>query len=1217
MDTNTQNSGHTNSKQISEHASLMRLVPESAITHKAVRSGSWFNPNTWAANRVPGNNANVQIAEGIKVTYDSQSDARLKTVRIDGTLEFAHSKDTKLVVDTLVNMPKGTFNIGTKNNPIAANTTTSIIITAEGKIDTKWDPDQLSRGVISHGQVNIYGANKTDFIALKRDAKAGDRVLELDSVPSGWRVGDKLVLGGTRYNQFGSNENNSRFGDEELTITKIEGNRVSFTNDDVTSAQKQDALRFDHTRPDIPEKDRIKLYVANVTRNVTFKTEGGEALPDNQRGHVMFMHNPNVSVNNAGFYHLGRSDKSKVVDDPRRNIDGSLGSGRNPRGRYSLHFHRTGADDINGQAAIASGNAVVGSPGWGIVHHDSHAHLSDNVVFDVAGAGIAAESGNELGSWKNNITIKMTGPNKFVSTSDAQRREDKFDMGFRGEGYWVQGAAQVVMEDNVAISAQDSGITLFGDGQNKEVRDASTILLKNLPQRIQALFPAGTKEVDITDVPLNKLSGFESYNTNIGINVWSQLANFDGQLELDNRIPNAIHSGRATIDNFSVWQTRKQGINTDYSSNIDFVDGLIVGDVEAPRGDGIVHNNATNGLRYVDMTVRGFGEGYNPEFPHVERNGIVETSIEDSLFGDNEYNLAEVGELKPNRYVLDDFSTLLKIDDTKFEISQQNNELPIPKFSGTTVGGLSASFDASKSYDPTKLKYPGPSKGIASYGWDFDSDGKIDSFGRQVTHHFKRAGKHDVSLRVLDSQGAAQTLTQAIEISPKAYTNPFKDGEINQGTKLSGDRLRRLSSLSAGDGWKGTDFVRVNDGSIQLADKRSRRAGLGQVIQNDSIHKGKQTLSFGLKNIEGSKDRRSRNKVTVQLWGVDGQFDGILLQNDGPTQAGTIPMTRELLFGKTFGGNDQSGFFNYRDFTETVDLGDGYQHLVARVTTDETNDQGDSVALSYFELSTKGKPQGVPPITKEENLVYPSPGSSSSGSGLAALRRSPSMVAYFDFNEGEGFSAIDSSRFGTKHKGALKGDSTWVSGIEGDGVAFSKEDSVRIANSRSINLGIHQERTVSVWFKADEISNTSGKQVIYEEGGTTRGLNIYLDKDRLFVGGWNVPSNESGWSGTWLKTDNISEDTWHHVSLVLDGDSKLRPNSLKGYLDGEQFGVGAASQLWNHRDATGIGGVANASRFHDGKLTGGGLTGLIDEVSIFNKALDPGQIETLADQSLL
>ncbi len=1199
MDTNNHSVSHAGDHDLTTHLALMELVPESAVTHKAVKSGSWFDPNTWANNEVPGDNANVMIADGVTVAYDQESDAQLKTVRVDGTLTFATNKDTKMVVDTFINTPSGTLNIGTENNPIQADKTAAILIDGDSKIDTKWDPTKLSRGVISHGQVNIYGADKTDFIALAQDAKAGDRELVLDGVPGGWRVGDKLVLGGTRYDRFGSDEDNSRFGDEELTITKITGNRVSFTNDDVKSGSKQDALRFNHVRPDIPEQDRTKLYVANTTRNVTFETQASEGLPIGQRGHVMFMHNPDVRVNNAGFYNLGRSDKSKIVDDPGKNIDGSSGRGDNPRGRYALHFHRAGADDIKGQAAEASGNAIVGSPGWGIVHHDSYANISDNVVFDVVGTGIAAESGNEIGSWRNNLTIKTTGQSSKVTSAQVRARKNKFDFGFEGEGYWVQGAAQVVIEDNIAISANNAGITLFGDGQGNEARDASTILIKNLPSRIQALFPEGQKEVDITDVPLNQLSGFQSYNTETGIRVWSQLANFDGQLELSNRLPNASHEGRATIDNFTVWQVRSRGINTDYSSNIDFVDGLIVGNEERPRGNGIVHNHASNGLRYVGLSVRGFREGFNPQFPDIERNGVVTVaSIEDSVFSDNEYNFAEIGEYKSN-VSPDDYSTRLEVNNTTFEVAK-NNKLPVPKFSSAAVLGLSVAFDASGSYDPDKTKYAVRSNGIASYGWDFDSDGKIDDFGRSVTHHFDKAGDQKVSLQVLDSHGAAQTITQTVKVSPIAYTNPFIDGDISNKAKLG--KVGRLSSLAAGTGWQGAGFARKANGTI--ASIGTRQSQLAQVIQNDRLHKGEQTLSFRLKNIEGSKRSTKNNIVTVQLWGVDGQFDGSIKTGNGPVQSGTRPIARELLFQKTYGGAGGQ-FFNFKNFSETIDLGDGYQHLVARIQTDLTDDPGDSVALDYFELSTEGVPPANLPPKENQN---PNP---------TQPYELPGWIAQFSFDEGRGLVSTDSSSLGNRHKATLRGKATRGEGIKGAGIAFQKAGVVEVTNSASINLKNHDERTVSIWFKADEISKKSKKQVIYEEGGGARGLNVYLDKDRLFVGGWNQPKGESNWSGTWLKTNNVSEDTWHHVSLVLDGNNKLSPNAFRGYLDGEQFGVGSGSQLWKHTDGIGVGGVVGSTLFHDGKRQGGGLIGMADEVAIFNEALSANQIGTLADSSLL
>ena len=56
------------------------------------------------------------------------------------------------------------------------------------------------------------------------------------------------------------------------------------------------------------------------------------------------------------------------------------------------------------------------------------------------------------------------------------------------------------------------------------------------------------------------------------------------------------------------------------------------------------------------------------------------------------------------------------------------------------------------------------SHGIVSYGWDFDSDGKVDQFGRVVTHAFAQAGTPNVTLTVWDSQGATHQQTQTLSV---------------------------------------------------------------------------------------------------------------------------------------------------------------------------------------------------------------------------------------------------------------------------------------------------------------------------------------------------------------------------------------------------------------------------------------------------------------------
>ncbi|MDJ0537080.1 MAG: ASPIC/UnbV domain-containing protein [Xenococcaceae cyanobacterium MO_207.B15] len=223
------------------------------------------------------------------------------------------------------------------------------------------------------------------------------------------------------------------------------------------------------------------------------------------------------------------------------------------------------------------------------------------------------------------------------------------------------------------------------------------------------------------------------------------------------------------------------------------------------------------------------------------------------------------------------------------------------------------------------------------------------------------------------------------------------------------------------------------------------------------------------------------------------------------------------------------------------------------------------------------------------------------------------LVAYLEFNETSGTLATDSSQFGQNNSGSLLNgaDFTTAPGnltgvVNFDGV----DDYVELANSRDINTEIHGQRTVSLWFQANEINITSRKQVLYEEGGAERGLNIYLDSGQLYVGGWNI--FESGWSGTYLTTNQISSNKWHHVALVLDGGNTLQSNVFTAYLDGQQFAQGEGSQLWSHVNPIGIGSVNDATRFHDGvSNTNNSFAGNVDEVQIYNRALDNLEMESL------
>ena len=935
------------SAMMGHNNALLNLVPESNATNVAINNGGWFNSNTWENGQIPDDGADVLIPQGRRVFYNRESDARLDTLRVDGVLNFAPRTDTKMLIDTFVVSPQGKLNIGYANSPVRADKTARIIFTSDEALDPELDPKQLGKGLISHGRANINGADKLDFVGLEEDVFAGDNELVLNlpegaNTPSGWQVGDQLVLGGTYHRFDGNDEDNTRFHDEELTITAIDGNRIRFTNNDLTSGDNT-VLRFDHQLPEGFEEE-LQLYVANTTRNVTFETENGENVPVDHRGHVMFMHNPNVRVQNAGFYNLGRSDKSQLVDDPGQNVDGTPGTGTNRRGRYPLHFHRTGAEDINSTPSLARGNAVVGSPGWGIVQHDSHANLADNVVFDVAGAGIAAESGNEIGGWWNNLTMKITGDgeNGFIPTNSA--RERRFDFGFKGEGYWVQGAAQIEMTDNVAISAAGGAMSLFAASSfNPNIfRDKPTFEVSNLPESLQSIATNGEDSIDVTNLPLRRFSGFESYNSMAGIVFWHHMANVDGQLEFQAPGFNPAHDFRSVVEDFQLWNIINQGVHFQYTTQVDLVDGLIIGNVNRPSAIGIRNNEASQNHLYQNLHIEGFEEGIQitREGDNYRAVPFLGSRLENSYLANNTNNLSKNDQLIEFAVPVEYF----EIANTQFE-TKNSNQAPTAQFTHQGIGGLAVNFDGSTSFDTDAAnEFQSSGNEIASWGWDLDNDGTVDEYGRQIEHYFDAAGTYQVNLTVWDTQGATDTVAQTIDVTSTEYENLLIDGGFDSSAPF-GDKAYRVDTVRADEGWVASELTRSsNDGGTAVVSGRPYGIGIGQIVLDNSIRRGTQTLSLDIKNTEGAINA---NRITVSVWGVDGQFNAGNISNAKPKQVGALPMNAVNLLQETVGGST----FDWNSFDWDLNFGDGYQYVLFDIgVRGVDSSKGDLVAIDNVEI---------------------------------------------------------------------------------------------------------------------------------------------------------------------------------------------------------------------------------------------------------------------------
>ena len=190
---------------------------------------------------------------------------------------------------------------------------------------------------------------------------------------------------------------------------------------------------------------------------------------------------------------------------------------------------------------------------------------------------------------------------------------------------------------------------------------------------------------------------------------------------------------------------------------------------------------------------------------------------------------------------------------------------------------------------------------------------------------------------------------------------------------------------------------------------------------------------------------------------------------------------------------------------------------------------------------------------------------------------------------------------------------------------------ISIADSGFSNAGgPYPEKTIELWFNADDVSSDV-EQVLYEQGGSTRGMALYIRQGKVYVGAHNSNNDDSGVSSPWIGgtlgngedvgayvSTSIQANTTYHLALVMEGDADGFEGTMKGYLNGELFGEqGGVGRLFAHTDDISIAGVtaqthfdadAPGGLFGDDPLTPNYFSGVIDEFALYNRALTAGRI---------
>ncbi|HNP25994.1 MAG TPA: G8 domain-containing protein [Nitrosomonas sp.] len=431
------------------------------------QSGNWFDPATWQENRIPDADDVVKVERGHAVHYNGINDAALAALGIRGTLTFDTGANTRIKVGTILVYRQGKLDIGTLSNPVAPFATAEIIIAnrplavfSPDPATGIYDPQQFGTGIVAFGEVNMHGKGMTPtWVRLAQEPRAGQNTLTLEASPSGWSAGDKLVLPDTRQTPLIRKWQIEPIAPialqlEELIIADISDNIITLSQ----------PLQYDHLGGRDTDGNIIAMpHIGNLTRNIVVRSED----PNGVRGHIMFTERANVDVRYAAFVNMGRTtalplDNTLIEDGTVTHI------GTNQIGRYPVHMHHL-MGPINeandGYQFVFVGNAVENGAKWGITVHNSHFGLVDNnVVYDVEGAGIITEEGNERENvFSNNFVVKVgtiiaSNYDPTYGGVAGDGRPLKFaDFGYEGSALWFTGNNDH-LTGNVAANAAFAGV---------------------------------------------------------------------------------------------------------------------------------------------------------------------------------------------------------------------------------------------------------------------------------------------------------------------------------------------------------------------------------------------------------------------------------------------------------------------------------------------------------------------------------------------------------------------------------------------------------------------------------------------------------------------------------------------------------------------------------------------------------------------------------------
>ena len=290
------------------------------------------------------------------------------------------------------------------------------------------------------------------------------------------------------------------------------------------------------------------------------------------------------------------------------------------------------------------------------------------------------------------------------------------------------------MEDNIAISAAGGGVNVFSlvDGIRQTFFSVSNVQDATLRAALQA---AGLTQVNayaLADAPARRDGGVQFP---VRDHLLGHMRAGEGDGILSQNGPLVAHTGRTLVRNFRLWNIYGEGIFTQYSTQITFQDGLVLGNLTSPnpyrgglngsdRGYGVDSNEDSRAMEYDNLHVEGFDRAlrvpYDDGSPYEGSRLVGGYFANDRyIFGAKNWNRAGTAPSPPaSRSRGTRPSCRFPARSTR----RPRPASPRPRSPGS--GYRSTANRRSTPTPPPRWKLAG--NGIASYRWDFGDGSTAD-----------------------------------------------------------------------------------------------------------------------------------------------------------------------------------------------------------------------------------------------------------------------------------------------------------------------------------------------------------------------------------------------------------------------------------------------------------------------------------------------------------